>query len=79
MCSLIGVSVGTIVLPFVLPPLFLRGGAVGNGLTSSGVMIHSVVFVEVETTASDDLECVAVASGARWGGSWTGWGAFGAG
>ena len=39
----------------------------GNGLISSGVMIHSSVFVEA--TASGDFECVAVAPGARLRGS----------
>ena len=53
------------VLPFFLLPLLLCGGAFGNGLISSGVMIHSSVFVEVEVTASGDFECVAVASGAH--------------
>ena len=53
------------VLPLFPPPLFLRGGAFGNGLISSGVMIHSSVFVEDEATALGDFECVAVASGDR--------------
>ena len=58
-------SVRIMVLPFFLPPLFLRGGAFGNGLISSGVMIPLSVFVEVEATASGDSECVAVAPAAR--------------
>ena len=48
-------------LPFFLPPLFLRGGAFGNGLIFSGVMINSSLFVEVEATASGNFEYVTVA------------------